>query len=407
VIWRAVDRPAGSARPDLALLGAVATLLVVGLDMVYSASYVIAHNNTQYGSDAYFLVHQSISAALGVVGLLVAQAVDYHLWRRVTTLLLGGSILLLVIVLASRLGHSAYGAQRWLQLGPLPAIQPSEIAKLALLVYAADWLSRRQDRVRRLADCTLPFAGIVAVVCGLVIAQPDLGSALVLGGAAVALFFVAGADPRHLLVGLLFAVGALVLLIFGAAYRSQRIAAFLDPTRDPLGVGWNVTQAQIALGSGGILGLGFGASRQKFYYLPNAPTDAIFAVVGEELGLFGTLLILGLFGLLAYRGYRIATRARDPFGMLLATGLTSWLALQALVNIGVITATIPFTGIPLPFVSYGGSSLIVSLVAVGVLLNVSRHTGPGQPTELARRGAEPRPGRKRISGVSHVLDVRP
>ena len=369
-------RPLTWQRPDFPLLAAVAVLLVVGLDMVYSASYVIAHNDPSYGNDAYFLLQQLWRAGLGLAFLLVAQATDYHLWRRIALPFVALAVLLLVAVLATHLAHTAYGAQRWLKLGPLPAIEPSELVKLALVVYFADWLSRRQGRLTEFASSTVPFAVTVGGICVLVILQPDLGTAIVIAATSVCLFFVAGADLRQLAVGLIGAAGALVLVVLGAGYRSQRIAAFLDPSRDPLGVGWNITQAQIALGSGGVLGLGLGASRQKFYYLPNAHTDAIFAVVGEELGLLGTLGVLFLFGFLAFRGFRIARRAPDSYGALLATGITCGLVIQALINIGVITATIPFTGIPLPFVSYGGSSLVVSLLAIGIMLNVSRQGTP-------------------------------
>jgi cell division protein FtsW len=369
-------RPLTWQRPDFPLLAAVAVLLVVGLDMVYSASYVIAHNDPSYGNDAYFLLQQLWRAGLGLAFLLVAQATDYHLWRRIALPFVALAVLLLVAVLATHLAHTAYGAQRWLKLGPLPAIEPSELVKLALVVYFADWLSRRQGRLTEFASSTVPFAVTVGGICVLVILQPDLGTAIVIAATSVSLFFVAGADVRQLAVGLIGAAGALVLVVLGAGYRSQRIAAFLDPSRDPLGVGWNITQAQIALGSGGVLGLGLGASRQKFYYLPNAHTDAIFAVVGEELGLLGTLGVLFLFGFLAFRGFRIARRAPDSYGALLATGITCGLVIQALINISVITATIPFTGIPLPFVSYGGSSLVVSLLAIGIMLNVSRQGTP-------------------------------
>jgi cell division protein FtsW len=223
----------------------------------------------------------------------------------------------------------------------------------------------------------------MSVVCALVLLQPDLGSAFVIAATAVCMFFVSGADLRHLFLGLILGVAALAILIVSASYRFQRIAAFLDPNKDPLGIGWNTLQAEIALGSGGITGLGLGASRQKFYYLPNAHTDAIFAVIGEELGLIGAIAILALFGFVAFRGFRVAIRAPDTYGALLAAGVTSWLVIQALINIAVVTATVPFTGIPLPFVSFGGSSLIVSLMAVGVLLSVSRH------------GAEARADRRR------------
>ena len=359
-------------RPDFALLATVGIILVLGLDMVYSASYVIAHNDPQYGSDTYFLVQQASRAAVGVLLLLAFQAIDYHVWRRATVPMIGLTFVLLLAVLVTHLSHSAYGAQRWLKFGPLPAIEPSELAKLSLVLYCADWLDRRQDRIRSFAECTVPFVLIVAALCALVLAQPDLGTTIVIAAIGGSLFFAAGADWRHLALGVLAGGGALVLAVFGAGYRSDRIAAFLDPSKDPLGIGWNITQAQIALGSGGILGLGLGASRQKFYYLPNAQTDAIFAVVGEELGLVGTIGLMLMFGFLAYRGIRIALRAPDLYGALLCIGVTVWLVLQAFINMGVITATIPFTGIPLPFVSYGGSSLMVSLLAVGIMLNVSR-----------------------------------
>ena len=376
-------------RPDFALLAVVAVLLVIGLDMVYSASYVIAHNNPAYGSDTYFLVRQLMWAAMGGLGLLIVQVIDYHLWQRVTLPLIALTVVLLVVVLVSRFGHSAYGAQRWLTIGPLPSLQPSEFAKFALVLYYAGWLSRRGDRMTSFSEVTLPFGMTIAVICSLVVLQPDLGSAFVIASTGVCLFFVAGADIRHLILGLVVGGCAMALIIFGAGYRSQRITTFLNPSSDPLGVGWNITQAQIALGSGGLFGLGLGASRQKFYYLPNAQTDAIYAVIGEELGLLGTVAILILFAIIAYRGYHIALEAPDTYGALLAAGVTSWLVIQALINIGVVTAVIPFTGIPLPFVSFGGSSLIVSLLAVGVLLNVSRQPRGYRPDQRRHQGAEP------------------
>ncbi len=377
-------------RPDFALLATVAILLVVGLDMVYSASYVLAHNDPTYGSDTYFLVRQAIWAFVGGLFLLAFQAVDYHVWRKITVPMMAVVLILLVAVLVSRLGHSAYGAQRWLRIGPLPPIEPSEFGKFALVLYYADWLSRRRDQISRFTTGTLPFGITVTLVCALVVVQPDLGSAFVIAATAVCLFFIAGADLGHLLLGLMAGAGALILIILSASYRFQRITAFLDPTKDPLGIGWNTLQAEIALGSGGIFGLGLGASRQKFYYLPNAQTDAIFAVIGEELGLIGTLAIILLFGFLALRGYRIALSASDTYGALLAAGVTSWLVVQALINIAVVTATIPFTGIPLPFVSFGGSSLIVSLMAIGVLLNVSRQI-PGTERRAPDEAVRTRP----------------
>lgn len=367
-------------RTDFALLATVGALLVLGLDMVYSASYVVAHNNPQFGSASYFLVQQAARVGIGVTLLLIFQAVDYRTLRRLTVPALALAFALLLAVLITHLSHSAYGAQRWIKLGPLPAIEPSEIAKLALVLYYADWLDRRQDRIRSFVECTIPFVLTLGALGALVLAQPDLGTTIVIVAIGGSLFFAAGADWRHLVLIGLGAGTTFVLAILSAGYRSDRLAAFMDPSKDPLGVGWNITQAQIALGSGGIFGLGLGASRQKFYYLPNAHTDAIFAIIGEELGLLGTIGLILLFGLLAYRGLIIALRAPDLYGSLIATGITVWLVLQAFMNIGVITATIPFTGIPLPFVSFGGSSLMVSLLAVGIMLNISRQgaTGPSR-----------------------------
>lgn len=361
-----------AGRPDRGVLGATGVLLVVGLNMVYSASYVVAHNSPGLASDTYFLVRQAVFAVVGLTGLGLAQAVDYHLWRRASVPFIVVSVALLVTVLVSRLGHAAYGAQRWLQVGPL-VLQPGEFAKLALILYLADWLSRRQDRLDDVRQVALPFAIAVGTIFGLVVLQPDLGSAFVIGATAVGMYFVAGAPLRHLVLGLAGGTIGIVGLIFGAAYRLDRVRSYLHATPDPLGIDWNITQAKIALGSGGILGRGLGASRQKFYYLPNAHTDAIFAVVGEELGLVGGLLVLVLFATIAYRGLRIARDAPDAYGALIATGITWSLVLQAFVNVGVVTAVLPFTGIPLPFISYGGSSLVESLVGVGILLNVSRH----------------------------------
>ncbi len=382
-----VSTPAVRQRPDYLLLLAVAALVILGLDMVYSASYVLAHNSPTYGSDTYFLVRQALWAAIGMVLLLALQVVDYHLWQRLTVPLMGLTLALLAAVLVSHLGHAAYGAQRWLRLGPLPPVEPGEFGKLSLILYCADWLGRRRDRLGSFRATTLPFTLIVAVVCGLIVLQPDLGSAFVVAATAGAMFFIAGADLRHLLLVLGGGAAALVVLVLNAPYRFERVLAYMDPTKDPLGIGWNTLQAEIALGSGGLLGRGLGASRQKFYYLPNAHTDAIFAVIGEELGLIGAAAVILLFALIGLRGFRIALRAPDPFGALLAAGITAGLVSQALINIAVVTAVVPFTGIPLPLVSFGGSSLITSLMGIGLLLSVSRRASPPEPAVRAGQEA--------------------
>ena len=377
----------GKGRPDYILIGVIAVLLVLGLEMVYSSSFVIAHNNPQYHSDTYFLVRQLIWVGLGIGAMMILMRVDYHRYQRITVPAMIIIILMLFIVIL--FGHSAYGAQRWLSLGPLPPIQPSEFAKLVLILYLSNWLSRRGERLKDLSYGTLPFAVMLGLIAGLVLMQPDMGSAFVIVLSAVCLFFIAGADLRHFTGGVIAGAIALVLAIMGAGYRSKRILAFLDPSQDPLGVGWHIIQTGIALGSGGILGLGLGASRQKFYYLPSAHTDAIFAVIGEELGLIGTLGTLALFALFAYRGYKITIETPDSFGALLAAGITFWITFQALLNIAVVTSTIPFTGITLPFVSYGGSSMLVSFAAIGILLNISKHKAGFVPEKNRNKGAQP------------------
>ncbi len=372
---RARGGPVGGI--DLPLLAVVLALLVIGIDMVYSASFVLAHNSPQYGSDTYFLVRQVAWAAVGGILMAVCARLDYHFWQRFSLPLLVVALLMLMAVMVPGLGHAEYGAQRWLKLGPLPPVQPSEFAKLAVVLYFADWLSRKGERARNLTYGSLPFAIILAVVLVLVMLQPDLGTSFVIAASAVAVFFVAGAHLGHFAGGLLLGGAALGLLIRESGYRWSRFIAFLDPQADPLGSGWHIIQTHIALGSGGLFGLGLGVSRQKFYWVPGAHTDAIFAIIGEELGLIGTLSVIALFAVLAYRGYQIALRAPDQFGALLAVGATSALAFQAAVNVGVVTAVLPFTGITLPFISSGGSSLVVSLVAVGWLLSVSRRSGRG------------------------------
>ncbi len=367
------SRQESGGRIDLWLLGTVLALLVFGIIMVYSASFVLAHNSPIYNSDTYFMVRQVLWGAAGLVLMFFVARLDYHVWQRYSVLLLAISILALVVVLVPGLGHVEYGAQRWIKLGSLPQIQPSELVKLAVVLYFADWLSRKgEQQLRNLTYGAVPFAIILAFIVVLVMLQPDLGTAFVIVASAVAVYFVAGAHLAHFGAGLTLCLAALVLLIRGSGYRWNRFIAFLDPSADPLGVGWHTIQTQIALGSGGILGLGPGASRQKFYWVPGAHTDAIYAIIGEELGLIGCLLVIALFAFIGYRGYCLALNAPDQFGALLAVGATSTLVFQAVVNIGVVVAVLPFTGITLPFISSGGSSLVVSLIAVGLLLSVSR-----------------------------------
>lgn len=364
-----LNRPGGV---DFVLLLTVVALLLLGLVMVYSASQFATPDDP-----SYWFRHQAIWAMLGGAALLIASRVDYHFWRRVALPGMGACLLLLLVVLAR--GHTIYGAQRWLSVG-IFTFQPSELTKLALAIYVADWLVRKGDDVKSFRSGLIPFALITGVVLSLIFLQNDMGTSLVVAALALATFFAAGANVIQLVPTLALGVLGTLVLAAGSSFRRARLDAFLHPL--PPGcadaASYQVCQGLISLGSGGLVGRGLGDSVQKAGYLPNPFTDSIFAVTGEELGLLGCLLLLSLFGLLAFRGLRAGRRAPDAFGSLLACGITCWLVAQAAINIGSVLDAIPFTGVPLPFVSFGGSSLVTSLAAVGILLNISRHSA--QPT---------------------------
>jgi cell division protein FtsW len=282
------------------------------------------------------------------------------------------TIVLLVAVLVPGLGTSVSGSRRWIVLPGIGGFQPAELAKLAICLYLAHWLDRRGREVRGLRSGLLPFGTLVLPLFLLIAFEPDLGTAAVFVSIAVSVFFMAGANLLYLGGIGAAVIGAGYVLTQVFAYQAQRIEHFMEPFRDPLRSGYNEVQALMALAMGGITGLGLGASRQKYLYLPAPSTDFIFAIIGEEWGLIGTLTVLSLFVLIAYQGYRIAIHAPDTFSGLLAAGITTWLVVQAFINMMVVTALLPVTGIPLPFISYGGSALTINLVAVGILLSISR-----------------------------------
>jgi cell division protein FtsW len=365
-------------RPDYLLLASTIALLVLGTLMVYSASFVVAHN--EFNDDAYFLVRQLMWIGVGSIGMFVALRVDYRRWRALSLPIMFICIGLLVLVLVPGIGSSSYGAVRWLKAGPFQ-IQPSEIAKLAIILYLADWLARRGPMVGDFLRGLLPFAIIVTIVATLIEVQPDLGTTAIIVGVSACVFFVAGANLMHiLLLGFAGMAAGMVLLAHLSGYQLERIRAFIDPWSDVQGSGWHTAQGLIAVGSGGLFGQGLGNGLQKYYWVPNAHTDAIFAMIGEELGFVGCVGVLVLFGVLAWRGFLVAWQAPDPFARVFATGLTSMLTLQALVNVAVVTNSLPYTGVTLPLVSFGGSSTVISLIAVGLLLNISRH--PAAPVEI-------------------------
>jgi len=369
--------------PDVLLLVVAGLLTAIGIVMVFSASSAVAY--TQYHDATYYLKREVLWATIGVVALLLGMRLDYTKLRPLTLGIFVVAIVLLAAVLVPALGFIEGGARRWFELGPL-TFEPSEFGKLALVMFLAGLFAARSD-----GAASFPRAGFWALAAVgacfvLVMREPDLGTATLYLLTTFVMLFVAGAPLLQLALEVAIAVPALVAYITASHYRRERFLAFLHPWNDPKGTGYHIIQSLYALGSGGLFGLGLGQSRQKFGYLPAQHTDFIFAIIGEELGFVGAALVVLLFLVFAYRGIRIAMRAEDRFGFYLASGLTASIALQALMNIGVVTASWPVTGVPLPFISYGGTSLIITLFSVGLLASVSR----GQ-----RREATALPSRRR------------
>ena len=387
---RSVERVHVRPREDAAgrrtiylLLGSTAFLLLGGLVMVLSSSSISAY--AQFGDSFLFFQRQAAYAAVGVGALALTSRMRYRAWQRLALPFLAVTASLLVMVLHPGAGVSAYGSSRWLELGPV-TVQPSEIAKLALVVFAAAVLARKWGKLDEIGHLALPMVPVTIVIASLVMLQPDLGTTLIISGTVFLMLFAAGVRFRYLLAAGLVGSVAGMGLIFSADYRRVRFLAFLDPWADATNTGYQLVQSLIALGSGGWFGVGLGASRQKWLYVPNAHTDFIFSILGEELGLLGELAVLVAFGLLIFAGIRIATRAPDVFGRLLAAGIVAWIGLQALVNLGAVTGLLPITGVPLPFLSYGGSSLVVSLAAVGILWNIARTPAGAVKTVLSGTG---------------------
>ncbi|MGH7277305.1 MAG: putative lipid II flippase FtsW [Candidatus Rokuibacteriota bacterium] len=357
-------------RPDMWLFGVAVALLSTGVVMVYSASAIMAAD--RFADPYFFLKKQVFWAVLGAAALWIALKLDYRHLERVQRPLLIVTGVLLVAVLVSPLGHEINGTRRWLRLGPV-SFQPVELAKLALVVYLAAFLAERRERLHDFRRGFLPPLLVAAGLAGLVLVQPDLGNCLALLALTFALLFLAGSRVQHLALVTAAALPLLVVAILVAPYRLRRITAFWDPWQDPQGSGFQIIQSWLALGSGGLFGRGIGESRQKLFYLPESHTDFIFAILGEEVGFLGAVAVLGLFVVLIWRGLRIGLRAADPFGAYLALGITVLIATQTLVNVGVVTGVLPTKGLPLPFVSFGGSALLVTMVSTGVLLNISQH----------------------------------
>ncbi|MBV9057232.1 MAG: putative lipid II flippase FtsW [Candidatus Eremiobacteraeota bacterium] len=364
----------GSSRPvaplDSVLFTVTAALIGIGLVMVFSASSATAY--AQHGDIAYYAKRQLVWLVVGLAAAYGVYRFDYHRLKRWAPYILLAATAALFLVFVPHIGVGVNGGRRWIGAGAF-SVEPSEFAKLALIVYLAAVLSARPERITSLSRGVVPLFVPVALMAVLVLREPDMGTASLLLFIAFTLLFAAGARLMHLAAVALSIIPVAALTVLASPYRRARVFAFLDPWRDPLNTGFHIVQSLFALGSGGLFGVGLGASREKFFYLPEQYTDFIFSILGEELGLIGTLAVVALFVTLAYRAIRIALRAPDRFGFFLAIGCAAMITIQAFVNIGVVSSSWPVTGVPLPFISFGGSSLVVNLVAIALIANVGRH----------------------------------
>jgi cell division protein FtsW len=362
-------RVTGHLGGDPWLVLAVAALVGLGVVMVFNVSYF--HGQERFGDSLLFVRKHLVAIALGTVVALLASRLPSETYRRAAYPLLVATLIVLALVLVPGIGVVRGGARRWLGVGPF-SLQPSELAKFAFVLYLACSLSRKGERLATFKLGVLPHYVVAGLIAGLVLLEPDFGTAALAGGLLVFMLFVGGVPVRLLALPGLALLPALAWVAWRAPYRWARIVAFLNPDLDPLGVNFQLKQSFIAFGSGGLWGVGLGESRQKMFYLPEAHTDFLFSVIGEELGLAGALVVLGLFGVVAARGFRIAVRHPDRFASLLAFGVTLSLVLQGVVNAGVVLGVLPTKGLALPFLSYGGSAMIAALGQTGVLLALAR-----------------------------------
>lgn len=364
--------PLKKSNPDLVLIIVTLSLLAIGLIMVYSASAIWATYKFE-GDSFYFVKRQMLFAFVGVIAMFFIMNVDYWTWRTWSKVIIIVCFVLLVIVLVPGIGMARNGSRSWIGVGAF-SIQPSEFMKLAMIAFLAKFLAERQKLITSFKKGLLPSLGMVFLAFGLIMLQPDLGTGTVMIGTCIVMIFISGARVSHFVLLGLIGVAGFVGLILSAPYRMKRITSFLNPWEDPLGSGFQIIQSLYAIGPGGLFGLGLGQSRQKFFYLPEPQTDFIFAILSEELGFIGGTLVILLFALLLWRGIRIALGAPDLYGSLIAVGIIAMVAIQVMINIGVVIGLMPVTGITLPFLSYGGSSLTLMLIAIGVLLNISRYS---------------------------------
>jgi len=357
--------------PDYTLFIVTGILVLVGIFMIASASPIIGE--TRFGEVYFFLKNQLLGAGIGAVAFLAGWRIPFAFWKRMAPLILITSLFLMALVFIPGIGLELKGAARWIELGPI-TVQPSEIMKLAFVVYIAAWLEAKQKDVKKFSTGFLPFLILLSIVSLLFILQPDIGTLGVLTITATLLFFAGGGKLAQIGILCLIGIVGLWMIVLLQPYRLDRIAVFLKPTQDIQGIGYQLNQSLIAIGSGGFWGKGFGMSQQKFFYLPEPTGDSIFAVFGEEFGFIGSTILIILFLVFSWRGIRIANRAPNLFGSYLAVGITLLIVIQAFINMAAISGLVPLTGLPLSFISYGSSALVTNLAAVGILMNISKYT---------------------------------
>jgi cell division protein FtsW len=357
-------------QPDYILIATIFILLCFGVIMVFSSSYVMAYK--WYGNSFYFFTKQAIYALIATIIFFITANINYLHWRKFAIPILIISIFLLLLLYIPGLARYIRGARRWLSLGPV-SLQPSEVAKFALILYTADCLTRKTtEDIETFVRGILPVFIITILIFLLIFAQPDFSTSIVIIACSFIMLFMGGSRITQLFALITLLIPPGIIMMLGEEYRRVRLLSFLNPWEDPLESGFHIIQSLLALGSGGISGVGIGASRQKFFYLPDQHTDFIFSIIGEELGFIGTLAVIILFLIFLWRGFLIAIKTEDNFGSLLAAGITTLIVFQAVVNISVVTKLIPTTGITLPFISYGGSALMVNMFCCGILLNISK-----------------------------------
>jgi cell division protein FtsW len=347
----------------------VVVLAAIGVVMIYSTSAIYA--NEKMGDSLYFLKRHLLYLLVGLIMMLSAMVLKIQTLKKYSKVIMAFSIMLLVLVLIPHIGREAAGARRWFKIGPLN-FQPSEFAKVAIFIYLADLLARKEKFVKSFIHGYLPPVLVLGFVLVLILLEPDLGTAIAISAVSVIMLFVSGVRVRYILASILASIPALYVLLFRVPYRRKRMMIFLNPWSDRRGAGFQIIQSFVALGSGGLLGVGLGQSRQKLFYLPASHTDFIFSIIGEELGFLGSAAVVTLFILFVWEGMKITFRAEGRFEKLLSMALVSLIALEAIINIGVTAGVLPTKGLPLPFISYGGTSLIFHLTAVGLLLNIAR-----------------------------------